>query len=147
MNSIEKIENELLDEFSLFDDWMDKYEYIIEMGKNLPPLDKKYKTKEYKIEGCQSQAWINTKYENGKLIFEADGDAIISKGIMALLLRVLSNQTPQDIVDAKLEFVERIGIKEHLSINRANGLTAFVNRIKSDASKYLQQQSTFQQVQ
>ena len=131
--TIQEIENEIVEEFSVFDEWMDKYEYIIEFGKNLPAMDEKYKTEENKVSGCQSQVWLNTKFENGKLIYEADSDAIITKGLVGLLVKVLSNQKPEDIVSAKLEFIDRIGMKEHLSPNRANGLVAMIKKMKNIA--------------
>ena len=137
IGTIQNIENEIVDEFSVFDEWMDKYEYIIEMGKTLPHLDEKYKTEEKKVAGCQSQVWLNSKFENGKVIFEADSDAIITKGLIGLLIRVLSNQTPEDIINAKLEFIDKIGMKDHLSMNRANGLTAMIKRMKSDANEFI----------
>jgi len=140
--TIQNIENEIIDEFSVFDEWMDKYEYIIEMGKMLPRLDEKYKTEEKKVAGCQSQVWLNSKYEKGKVVFEADSDAIITKGLIGLLIKVLSNQTPEEIIKAKLEFIDKIGMKEHLSMNRSNGLTAMIKRMKSDAAKFILNQRT-----
>jgi len=127
---IEEIENEIVEEFSNFDDWMDKYGYIIEFGKTLPLIDEKYKTKSNLIEGCQSQVWLNAELDGDKIIFKADSDAIITKGIVGLLIRTLSNQTPDDILNAKLDFVEKIGLKEHLSPTRANGLTAMIKQMK-----------------
>ncbi len=127
---IEEIENEIIEEFSNFDDWMDKYNYIIEYGKNLPKIEEQYKTKSNLIEGCQSQVWLNAELENGKIIFKADSDAIITKGIVGLLIRTLTDQTPDDILNAKLDFVEKIGLKEHLSPTRANGLTAMIKQMK-----------------
>lgn len=127
---IEEIENEIIEEFSNFDDWMDKYNYIIEFGKSLPLIEQKYKTISNLIEGCQSQVWLNADLENGKIIFKADSDAIITKGIVGLLIRTLTDQTPDDILNAKLEFVDKIGLKEHLSPTRANGLTAMIKQMK-----------------
>jgi cysteine desulfuration protein SufE len=135
--SIQETENEIVEEFSLFDEWMDKYEYIIELGKNLPDLDEKLKTEDNKVSGCQSQVWLNTKYENGNIIYEADSDAIITKGLVGLLVRVLSNQKPRDIVDAKLGFIDKIGMKEHLSPNRANGLVAMIKHMKENAKQLI----------
>lgn len=132
-NSIKEIEEEIIEEFSLFDDWMSKYEYIIELGKKLPLIDEKYKTEEYKVKGCQSQVWLNAELENGKLVYKADSDAIITKGLIALLIRVLSDQKPEDIAKAKMEFLDKIGMKEHLSPNRANGLSAMLNYMKNYA--------------
>lgn len=137
MDSVIEIEKQITDDFSLFDDWMGKYEYIIELGKDLPLIDEKYKTDEYKVKGCQSQVWLNSEFKDGKVIYKADSDAIITKGLIALLIRVLSNQKPEDIVNADLEFLNRIGMKEHLSPNRANGLIAMIKYMKSYASNYL----------
>lgn len=131
--TIEEIEDEIVEEFSLFDEWLDKYEYIIELGKNLPALDEEFKTDDRKVSGCQSQVWLNTKFENGNVIFEADSDAIITKGLVGLLVRVLSNHKPEEIVNAKLEFINRIGMKEHLSPNRANGLASMIKHMKQNA--------------
>ncbi|MDQ3019673.1 MAG: SufE family protein [Bacteroidota bacterium] len=136
METIKEIENEIVDEFSLFDDWMSKYEYIIELGKNLPLIDEKYKTEDYKVKGCQSQVWLNAEMKDGKLIYKADSDAVITKGLIALLIRVLSNQNPEDISKAKLDFIDKIGMKEHLSPNRANGLMSMINYMKNYALTY-----------
>jgi cysteine desulfuration protein SufE len=135
--TIQEIEDEIVDEFSVFDEWMEKYEYIIELGKNLPVMDEKYKTDDRKVSGCQSQVWLNTNFENGKVVYEADSDAIITKGLVGLLVRVLSNQKPQDIVNAKLEFIDRIGMKEHLSPNRANGLVSMIKHMKENAKQLI----------
>lgn len=134
--SIDNIENQIVEEFSLFDDWMDKYEYIIELGKNLPLIDEKFKTEEYKVKGCQSQVWLNAEMKDGKLIYKADSDAIITKGLIALLIRVMSGQKPEDIANAKLEFINKIGMKEHLSPNRSNGLMSMINYMKNYALTY-----------
>lgn len=131
--TIEEIEDEIVEEFSIFDEWMDKYEYIIELGKNLPAMDENLKTDDRKVSGCQSQVWLNTKFENGNIVFEADSDAIITKGLVGLLVRVLSGQKPEDVVNAKLNFIDKIGMKEHLSPNRANGLVAMIKHMKDDA--------------
>lgn len=136
MKSIKEIEDQIIDEFSMFDDWMEKYEYLIELGKNLPLIDKKYKTEEYKVKGCQSQVWLNAEMKDDKLIYKADSDAVITKGLIALLIRVLSNQKPEDIIDAKLDFIDKIGMKEHLSPNRANGLMSMINYMKKYAMTY-----------
>ncbi|MBI5402109.1 MAG: SufE family protein [Ignavibacteriae bacterium] len=135
--SIEEIEDEIVEEFSLFDEWMDKYEYIIELGKNLPSMDENLKTEDRKVSGCQSQVWLNTKSENGKVLFEADSDAIITKGLVGLLVRVLSGQRPEDVINAKLGFIDKIGMKEHLSPNRANGLVAMIKHMKLNASSLI----------
>jgi cysteine desulfuration protein SufE len=137
MPTINEIENEIIEEFTMFEDWNTKYEYIIDIGKELPLIDEKYKTDEYKVSGCQSQVWICTEFKDGKVYFTADSDAIITKGIIALLIMVLSGQKPEDILNADLSFVEKIGMKEHLSINRANGLSAMINRMKAETSKFI----------
>jgi cysteine desulfuration protein SufE len=137
VKTIQEAEDEIVEEFSLFDEWMDKYEYIIELGKNLPSMDENHKTEENKVSGCQSQVWLNTRYENGSIIYEADSDAIITKGLVGLLVRVLSNQKPQDVVNAKLDFIDKIGMKEHLSPNRANGLVAMIKHMKENARQHL----------
>ncbi len=135
--SIDEIEEEITEEFSLFNDWMEKYEYIIELGKGLPLIDEKFKIEEYKVKGCQSQVWLNAELHNGKMVYRADSDAVITKGLIALLIRVLSNQKPEDITETKLEFLDKIGMKEHLSPNRANGLTAMINYMKKYASNFI----------
>jgi cysteine desulfuration protein SufE len=135
--SINEIEEEIGKEFDIFDSWMDKYEYIIELGKSLPLIDEKFKTDDYKVSGCQSQLWLKADKENDRIIFSADSDAIISKGLISLLIRVLSNQKPEDIVNAKLEFIDKIGMKEHLSPNRANGLQAMIDKMKRFAKEYI----------
>lgn len=137
MPTINEIENEIIEEFKMFEDWNTKYEYIIDIGKELPLIDEKLKTDEYKVSGCQSQVWICTEFKDGKVYFTADSDAIITKGIIALLIMVLSGQKPEDILNADLSFVEKIGMKEHLSINRANGLSAMINRMKAETSKFI----------
>lgn len=128
--TIQEIENKITDEFGLFDDWMDKYNYIIDMGKTLPMVDKKYKTDQYIISGCQSRVWLSAELEEGKVIFKADSDAIITKGIINLLIRVLSNQSPDDIIKTDLGFLDQIGLKEHLSPTRSNGLTSMIKQMK-----------------
>ncbi len=137
MSTIKEIEDEIIEEFSMFEDWNQKYEYLIELGKDLDLIDEKFKTDEYKVSGCQSQVWINTEFKDGKIYFKADSDAIITKGIIALLVRVLSGQKPEDILNADLSFLDKIGMKEHLSMNRANGLTSMINRMKSETSKFI----------
>jgi cysteine desulfuration protein SufE len=128
--TIPEIETQIISEFSLFEDWMDKYNYLIEMGKSLPLIDEKYKTNQYVITGCQSQVWLFANLKDGRIVFSADSDAIITKGIVNLLIRVLSNQTPDDILNAKLEFIDTIGLREHLSPTRSNGLTSMIKQIK-----------------
>lgn len=128
--TIRETENKIMEEFSLFDDWMDKYNYIIEMGKTLPLIDEKYKTEQYLISGCQSRVWLSAEMKEGKIIFKADSDAIITKGIINLLIRVLSNQSPDDILKTDLGFLDKIGLKEHLSPTRSNGLTSMIKQMK-----------------
>ena len=130
---IEEIEQEILDEFSLFDNWMDKYEYIIELGKDLPKINPESKTKENLIKGCQSQVWLDADLTNNVISFTADSDAIITKGIIALLVRVLSSQSPKDIMNAQLSFIDKIGLKSHLSPTRANGLLEMVKQMRAYA--------------
>lgn len=131
--SIQEIENEIIEEFSIFDQWDDKYQYLIDMGKSLPPLEEKYKTEDRLIKGCQSQVWLHTELLDDKIIFHADSDAIITKGLVALMVRVFSNHTAKEIVDAHLTFIGKIGLAEHLSPTRANGLVAMVKQMKMDA--------------
>ena len=135
--SINEIEEEITEEFSVFDEWMDKYEYIIELGKKLEPMKDELKTDDRKVSGCQSQVWLNTRFNDGKIIYEADSDAIITKGLVGLLIRVLSNQKPEEVVKAELSFIDKIGMKEHLSMNRANGLVSMIRHMKHDAEKYI----------
>lgn len=127
---IKEIEEEIVSEFSLFDDWMDKYNYIIDMGKSVDPLEDNLKKKEYLISGCQSQVWVYPEYKDGKVYFKADSDALITKGIVGLLMRVMSGQPPKEIVDADLGFIDRIGLKEHLSQTRSNGLVNMIKQMK-----------------
>lgn len=128
--SIQEIENEIISEFSIFDDWMDKYSHIIEMGKALPLIDPKFKVKNNLIDGCQSKVWLHAKFENGVVLFSADSDAVITKGIASMLIRVMNQQTPDDILKADLSFVENIGLKEHLSPTRSNGLMSMIKQMK-----------------
>jgi len=137
---IETIQNELIEEFSMFDDWMERYEYMIELGKSLPLIDTKYKTDENIIKGCQSKVWLHSEFKNDKVIFSADSDAIITKGIVAVLVRVFSNQSPQEILSANTDFIDAIGLKEHLSPTRANGLVSMIKQIKMYALAYQTQQ-------
>lgn len=132
--SIAEVENEIIEEFELFgDDWEQKYEHLIELGRSLPLIDAKYKTDDRLIKGCQSRVWMHSALKDGKIIFTADSDAIITKGMVALMVRVLSDQKPQDVIDAKLEFIDKIGLKEHLSPTRANGLVSMIRQMKLDA--------------
>ncbi len=131
--TIEEIENEIVEEFSLFDSWDDKYEYIIDLGKKLPPLADEYRKDENKVRGCQSTVWLGAEYLDEKIVFHADSDAMIVKGLISMLIRVLSNQAPGDIIDAKLDFINRIGMMSHLAQTRSNGLVAMVKQMKNYA--------------
>ena len=128
--TINEIQDEIIDEFSGFDDWMDKYQLLIDLGNEQAPLDEKYKTESNLIDGCQSRVWLQCDYEDGKLRFSAESDALIVKGIIALLIRVLTDHTPQEIIDAGLYFIDRIGLKDHLSPTRSNGLLAMMKQMK-----------------
>ena len=128
--TIKEIQEEIIDEFSMFDDWMERYEYIIELGKSLPIIDEKYKLDENLIKGCQSKVWLYSELENDTIKYTADSDAILTKGIVALLLRVYSEQKPADILTTETHFIDEIGLKEHLSPTRANGLVSMVKQIK-----------------
>ncbi len=128
--TISEKEKKIIGEFSVFNDWMDKYNYLIDMGKTLPIIDAKYKTDQYLISGCQSRVWLSAEMKDGKVIFKADSDAVITKGIINLLIRVLSDQTPEDIIAANLGFIDEIGLKEHLSPTRSNGLTSMIKQMK-----------------
>ncbi|HKC67224.1 MAG TPA: SufE family protein [Bacteroidia bacterium] len=132
--SIAEVEQEIVEEFDLFaDDWEQKYEHLIELGKSLPLIDPKYKTDDHIIKGCQSKVWLHSEIVNGKIIYTADSDAIITKGMVALMIRVLSNQKPDDILNANLGFIDAIDLKEHLSPTRANGLVSMIKQMKLDA--------------
>ena len=130
MNKINAVQKEIVEEFSLFDDWMQRYEYMIELGKSLPLIDPEYKTEENIIKGCQSKVWIHADLEGDKLVFTADSDAIITKGIIAVLIRVFSNTHPDAILGADTSFIDKIGLKEHLSPSRANGLVSMIKQLK-----------------
>lgn len=134
--TIQEAEEIIIEEFSYFEDWMDKYNYIIELGKSLPLIDAAFKTDEYRIEGCQSNVWLQADFSDGKLHFTADSDAIITKGIINLLIRVLSDRTPQEILNADLSYIDAIGLKNHLSPTRSNGLTAMIQQIRRFAIVY-----------
>lgn len=134
--AIQDIQNEIVDEFSVFDDWMDKYEYLIEIGNILEPYNEKNKTPSNLIQGCQSRVWLDAEYKDGKIFFTADSDAIITKGIIALLIRVLSGKTPDEIMQADLFFLNKIGLKENLSPTRANGLVSMIKNIKAYATAF-----------
>ena len=131
-----EVQNEIIDEFSLFEDWMQRYEYMIEHGKSIELIESSKKIDSNLIKGCQSKLWLHAELNNNKLIFKADSEAIITKGIAAVLLRVFSNQTPEDILNANLDFVDKIGLKEHLSPTRANGLISMIKQIKYYALAY-----------
>ena len=128
--TIQETQAEIVDEFSMFDDWMERYEYIIELGKSLPVISEQFKTEENSIKGCQSKVWVHAKQEEDKLFFTADSDAILTKGIIAILIRAFSNQKAADILEANTDFIDKIGLKEHLSPTRANGLVSMVKKIK-----------------
>ena len=132
--TIQETEQEITEEFELFeDDWEGKYEHLIELGKSLPLIDSKYKTPEKLIKGCQSQVWLHSERVEDKIVYTADSDAIITKGLVALMIRVLSNHSADEIVNAKLDFIDKIGLKEHLSPTRSNGLLSMVKQMKLDA--------------
>lgn len=128
--TIVEIQNELIDEFSMFDDWMDRYEYMIELGKSLSPIDSKYKIDDNIIKGCQSKVWLHAELNGDKVIYSAESDAIITKGIVSILIRTYTNQSPNDILSANTDFIDEIGLKEHLSPTRANGLVSMIKQIK-----------------
>jgi cysteine desulfuration protein SufE len=140
--TIKEIQDQVVEEFSFFDEWDEKYGYIIELGKKLAPLDTKYKVEENKIKGCQSQVWLHSYLQNGKVIFEAESDAVIVKGLVSLMVRVLSGHTPDEIVNTPLEFIEKIGMNQHLSPTRSNGLASMVKQMKLHALAYKAKLST-----
>ena len=128
--TINELQNNVIEEFADFDDWMDKYALLIDLGNSLPPLEEKYKTESNLIEGCQSRVWLQADYVDGKILFKGESDAVIVKGIVSLLISILSDHTPQEILDADLYFIEEIGLKEHLSPTRSNGLVAMVKQMR-----------------
>ena len=134
--TIKDIQHEIIEEFSMFDDWMQRYEYMIELGKSLPLINDQYKTDDNIIKGCQSKVWLHAKMNDDKVVFTADSDAIITKGIIAILIRAFSNQTPKAIIEADTNFIDAIGLKEHLSPTRANGLVSMIKQIKMYAIAY-----------
>ena len=136
MKTINELQDEVVEEFSDFDDWMDKYQMLIDLGNELKPLDEKYKTEQTLIDGCQSRVWLQCDFVDGKLVFTADSDALIVKGIIALLIQVISGHTPKEILDADLYFIDKIGLRDHLSPTRSNGLLAMVKQIKAYALAY-----------
>lgn len=135
--NIEQKQQEIIEDFEIYDDWMDKYEYIIELGKDLPKIDPAKKTDDRLIEGCQSRVWLDAQIIDGKMSFSADSDAIITKGIIGLLIRVMNNESPEDVAKADLHFIGDIGLQEHLSPTRANGLVSMVQKMKMAALKVL----------
>jgi cysteine desulfuration protein SufE len=137
MKTIEEKQQEIISEFSLFDDWMEKYEFIIDLGKDLPLIDENLKTEDRLIEGCQSRVWLNSEINDGNMNYTADSDAIITKGIIGLLIRVLNSEEPKTVVETDLHFIKDIGLQEHLSPTRANGLAGMVKRMKLEALKNL----------
>ena len=139
--TIKEVEAQIIEEFELFEDWMDKYNYIIELGSELPAIDPKYKTPQYLISGCQSQVWLHADFVNGQVLFTADSDAIITKGIVNLLIRVLSDRTPQEILDCSLDYIDKIGLKSHLSPTRSNGLVSMIKQIKMYALAFQSKQN------
>ncbi len=134
--TIQEIQNEIIDEFSMFDDWEERYQYMIDLGKTLPLIDAQYKTDDFIIKGCQSKVWVHANLETDKVVFTADSDAIITKGIIAILIRVFSNQHPKNIIEANTDFIDEIGLKEHLSPTRANGLVSMIKQLKMYAVAY-----------
>ncbi|MCD2258452.1 SufE family protein [Psychroserpens luteolus] len=134
--TIAEIQDEIIDEFSMFEDWEERYQYMIDLGKTLPLIDEQYKTDDHIIKGCQSKVWVHAEMINDKVKFTADSDAIITKGIIAILIRAFSNQHPKDIIESNTDFIDKIGLKEHLSPTRANGLVSMIKQIKMYAIAY-----------
>jgi cysteine desulfuration protein SufE len=134
--SIKEIQNEIVDEFSMFDDWEERYQYMIDLGKSLPKIKDEFKTETNIIKGCQSKVWLHGEQIDNKIVFTADSDAILTKGIIAILIRTFSHQSPKEILDANLDFIDQIGLKEHLSATRANGLVSMIKNIKMYALAY-----------
>lgn len=136
MSTIDQRATEIVADFAMFDDWMGRYEYLIDLGRDIPPIDPAFKTDAYRIHGCQSQVWIHPELHDGRVRFTADSDALITKGLVSLLLRVLNDQPPEAIIDADLGFIDAIGLQDHLSPNRKNGLASMVNQLKQYALVY-----------
>jgi len=134
--TIPELQAEIIDEFSMFDDWDERFQYVIDLGKGLPLIDEQYKVEENTIKGCQSKVWLKADQENGNIVFTADSDAIITKGIIAILIRVFSNHSPAEILEADTKFIDEIGLKDHLSPTRANGLVSMIKQIKMYALVY-----------
>lgn len=141
MTKTDPIQEEIIEEFSIFDEWMDKYNYLIELSRTMPGIDEKHRTDQYLIKGCQSRVWVDAELRDGSMYFTADSDAIITKGIIALLIRVLDGRTPQEVLNTDLYFIERIGLQENLSPTRANGLLAMIKQMRLYALAYNAQQS------
>jgi cysteine desulfuration protein SufE len=137
MQSIAEIEQEIIEEFNIYDDWMDKYEYLISYGKDLAPLEESYKTDDRLIRGCQSKVWLQASFDGEHMLYKADADAIVTKGIIGLLVRVLNHQKPEDIAKSELKFIDKIGLREHLSPTRSNGLLSMVKQMKLAAIQAL----------
>jgi cysteine desulfuration protein SufE len=133
---LNEVQNTIIEEFSVFDDWMDKYNFLIELGKDLPVIDPRHKTKDFLIEGCQSKVWLHPDFDGDRIIFTADSDAIITRGIVSLLIKVLSGRTPQEIMSADLFFIDKIGLRQNLSPTRSNGLLSMVKQMKLYAMAY-----------
>ena len=134
--TIDELQNEIIEEFTIFDDWMDRYQYLIDLSKNLEPIDEKYKVSQNLIKGCQSNVWLNAEMVDGKVIYTADSDALITKGIVSMLIKVLSDHTPAEILNADLFFIDVIGLKENLSPTRSNGLVSMIKQMKGYATAF-----------
>jgi len=134
--TLNEVQDQIIEDFSIFEDWMDKYQQLIELGKDLPPIDEKKRTESYLIKGCQSKVWLDAELKDGKIYFSADSDAIITKGIVALLIHVLNERTPKEIFDSELYFIDKIGLKENLSPTRSNGLVSMVKQMRLFALAY-----------
>lgn len=141
MSNIEELAQEVVEEFEMFDEWMDKYEHIISMGKDLEEIEEEFKTDDYLVKGCQSRVWLTSSIQDDKVVFKADSDAVIAKGVIALLIRVLSNHSAKEIANADLSFVDSIGLKEHLSPNRSNGLVSMLKQMKMYAVAHMAQKN------
>jgi cysteine desulfuration protein SufE len=136
LKEINEIQEDIINEFELFDDWMDKYEYLIDLSRDLPIIDPKFRNNDHLIRGCQSKVWLHADYNGGRINFSADSNALITKGIIALLIRILSGRTPDEIINADLYFIDRIGLRQNLSPTRSNGLLAFIKQIRNYAVAY-----------
>jgi cysteine desulfuration protein SufE len=142
MMTINEVQDAIIEEFSVFDDWMDKYNLLIDIGKELPVIAPEYKTRDFLIEGCQSKVWLHPEFVDGKISFTADSDAIITRGIVSLLIKVLSGRSPGEIISSELYFIDKIGLKQHLSPTRSNGLLSMIRQIKLYALAYNAKQNT-----